>query len=349
MAWNDGEGKGPWGPGTGPVGGGGGEPPQLDELIRRFRGSIKLPGPWVVLVLGALLWGVTGIHIVQPDEVGVVLRFGKFTKEAPPGLLITMPYPVDVVYKPSITKVQKREMGFVTIHPGPPARYRGLPNESLMLTGDENIVDVWFIVQYRVKDAYLYLFSVTDPDEVLKSAAQSAMRTVVGRTQIDSILTEGREEIQVEVARRLQELLDHYQCGLNVERVQLQDVHPPQEVVAAFKDVASAREDKIKTINQADGYRNDLIPKAKGAAARIVNEAEAYKSEIVSRAAGDAARFTSVLAEYRRAKEVTRERIYLETLEDVLPDVNKVILDAGSGVVPLLPLGDLTKAKGGDR
>ncbi|MBZ0252657.1 MAG: FtsH protease activity modulator HflK, partial [Candidatus Methylomirabilis sp.] len=223
---------------------------------------------------------------------------------------------------------------------GPPAQYRGIPLESLMLTGDENIVDVWFIVQYRIKDPYKYLFAVVDPDATVRNAAESAMRSVIGRSLIDDVLTAGRDRVQSETGERLQQLLDAYDTGIQIERVQLTDVHPPQQVVAAFKDVASAREDKIKTINQADGYRNDLIPKAKGEAAQMINAAEAYRAEVLNRAEGDVSRFRAVLAEYKRAPEVTRERIYLETMEQILPRVEKVILNdkGGKDLLPILPL-----------
>ena len=245
--------------------------------------------------------------------------------------------------------MRRLEVGFRTIQIGPPAKYRRVLKESLMLTGDENIIDVQSIVQYRISNLENYLYSLTNPDETVKSAAESAMREVIGDTTVTEALTVGKGIIEETTARLLQQTMNSYKGGIKIENVKLQDVHPPDEVKEAFKDVVSAREDREKMINDAEGYRNNLVPKARGEAAQIINNAKAYAKEKILVATGETERFNMVYDEYVKAKDITRERILLETMASVLPKVNKVIADKelGGNVLPFLPLsqnlGELTK------
>jgi membrane protease subunit HflK len=262
-----------------------------------------------------------------------------------------LPWPIEEVFKPSVTQIRKEEFGFRTVSVGPPARYRDEDNEALMLTGDENIVKLQFIVQYKVKDepggATDFLFNVRDPEETVRAAAEAAMREVVGRNNIDDALTEGKDRIQNDAQTRLQEILDDYDAGIQVVTVKLQDVDPPDQVSDAFKDVISAQQDRERLINEANGYANDVIPKARGQAAQLINEAQGYKAAKVQDAAGQAQRFIALHEEYEKAKEVTRERLYLETMEEVLARTNKILLDesAGGQVVPYLPLDQMIKGR----
>lgn len=314
--------------------------PDLDkvfESFKRFRG--KMPSFYILIVVLLIIWGLSGIYFVAPEQVGVVKRWGAYSRTTQPGPHYRLPYPIETVERPNVTKIERFEIGFRTVNPGPPAQYRAVSDESLMLTGDENIIDIWFIVQYRIKNATNYLFKVKDPNLTVKAAAEAAMREVAGSNRIDEILTTGKFEIQNDTAATLQEILDKYESGIEVMTVQLQEVHPPQEVRAAFKDVASAREDQSRLVNEAEGYANDILPKAKGLSAQVVAKAEAYKAEKVEMAFGDASRFLSVLKEYRKAKQVTRKRLYLESMEEVLSKANKFILGSqNQGVLPLLPL-----------
>jgi len=256
------------------------------------------------------------------------------------GLHYHLPYPVEQVDRPRVTETKRLEIGFRTIDPGPPARYQFIEQESLMLTGDENIVDAQIIVQYRIKDAADYLFRVRDVVATLSDAAEASLRQVIGASTIDDALTVGRFRIQQEIKTVLQEIVDEYRSGLLVEEVKLQTVRPPKEVEAAFKDVVSAKEDRERLIYEAKGYREDIIPKAKGRAAQIVRAAEAYNAERVARAEGDATRFLSILEEYTKAKDVTRKRLYLETMEAILPNIRKFVIDseAGGSLLQFLPL-----------
>jgi membrane protease subunit HflK len=335
-------------------------PPQdpLEE-IREFLDSIRerlSPGrsrlsPYLLAAVGLLVWLATGIYIVAPDERGVVLRFGKVVRETESGPHYRLPWPIEQVLKPSVTQIRKEELGFRTIDPGPPARYREVDAEALMLTGDENIVKLEFIVQYRVRpDASGvtdFLFNVRDPQSTLRAVAEAGMREVAGRTNIDSVLTEGKERVQEEAQKVVQTILDRYAAGIEVVTVQLQDVDPPDQVSDAFKDVISAQQDKERLINEAFGYANDVVPKARGEAAQLLNEAEGYREAKVREATGTAQRFIALEQEYAKAKEVTRRRLYLETLEEVLPRVNKIVLDDVSGkqVVPYLPLDQVLKPR----
>ena len=290
-----------------------------------------------VLIIILFLWLLTGIYSVGPDEVGVVRTFGKFTRVAQSGLNWHFPLPIETVNTPKVTQVKRIEMGFRTLKNG---QYRRVEKESLMLTGDENIVDAQMIVQYKIKDPVAYLFNIVGPELTVREAAEASLRTVVGRNKIDETLTTGKFTIQEETKEQLSAILDNYQSGIHVVAVQLQDVSPPKEVMGAFKDVASAKEDKNRMINQAEGYRNDVIPKARGEAESMIRDAEGFKESRIKRSEGDAAKFTTVLKEYRKAKSITEKRLYLETMQKVLPGVEKFIVpdkDSG-GLLNLLNL-----------
>jgi len=328
----------------------------LQEIWERLRAQLPKGGggggagggwkvnPFLIAAVVLLLWLLTGIYIVAPDERGIVLRFGTVVRETDPGPHYHLPWPFEEVIRPSITAIRKEEVGFRTIAQGPPARYQEVPVEALMLTGDENIVSLESIVQYKVRaDATGptdFLFNVRNPQETVRDAAEAAMREVIGRTEIDQALTEGKEDVQQEAQGVLQAILDRYGAGVEVVTVKLQDVDPPQQVSDAFKDVISAQQDKERLINEASGYANDVVPRARGQAAQLVNEAEAYAEAKVRDAAGVAQRFTALQTEYAKAKDVTRRRLYLETMESILPEMNKIIMDdaAARQAVPYLPL-----------
>ncbi|MFQ5668719.1 MAG: FtsH protease activity modulator HflK, partial [Candidatus Binatia bacterium] len=287
-------------------------------------------------------------------ERGIVLRFGRVVREAGPGPGYHLPWPVETVLKPRVTQIRKEEFGFRTLSVGPPARYRDVDREALMLTGDENIVKLQFIVQYRVKPgpsgATDFLFNVRDPRQTVRVAAEAAMRQVIGQNKIDDALTEGKGRIQEDTQRALQEILDSYHVGLQVVTVKLQDVDPPDQVSNAFKDVISAEQDKERLINEATGYANDVVPRARGQAAQLLNEAEGYRQAKVQQATGAAGRFNALYAEYAKAKAVTWQRLYIETMEEVLGRMNKILLDdvAGKRVVPYLPLTELMRPRRDD-
>ena len=300
------------------------------------------------VIIGLIvLWLATGIYIVGPDEVGVVRTFGKFTRVVQSGLNWKFPAPIEVVNTPKVTEVKRIEIGFRTLKNG---QYRTVEKESLMLTGDENIVDAEMIVQYKIKDPVAYLFRIVGPELTVREAAEASLRTVVGRNKIDETLTTGKFTIQEETKSQLQLILDKYNSGIHVVAVQLQDVSPPKEVIGAFKDVASAKEDKNRMINQAEGYRNDVIPKARGEAEAMIRDAEGFKESRIKRSEGDATKFTTILKEYRKAKGITEKRLYLETMEKVLPDIEKIIIpDKNSGnMLNLLNL-NTNKAVGGKK
>jgi membrane protease subunit HflK len=352
--WGGGGGSGPWG--RGPSGGGKGsgpQPPNLDELLRRGQDRLRglLPGGQssggrlvglAVLVL-VILWLITGFYRVNPDEEGVVMRFGAYSQTTPPGLHYHLPAPIESVEKPKVTRVNRTEVGVATEPLGRGVGRQALPEESLMLTGDENIVDINFSVFWVIKDAQAYLFNVRNQDTTVKSAAEAAIREVVGRTSIASVLAEGRRQVETDTETLLQSILDSYGAGLQVTQVQLQKVDPPQPVIEAYRDVQKARADQERLKNEAEAYQNNIVPLARGDAEQKIQNAEAYKQEIVARAQGDAQRFLSVLSAYQANKDVTAERLYLETMEDVLKNANKVVIDkSAEGVVPYLPLPGLT-------
>jgi modulator of FtsH protease HflK len=317
-----------------------------EDLARKFsklRG--RLPGgPKIIILALVVLWLASGIYVVEPDEAGIVQRFGAYTASTGPGPHYHIPFPFESVKTPKVSQVRRVEVGFRSTYArdGSALQYTPVTEESLMLTGDENIVDVMFIVQYQIGNPVDYLFAIDRPDETLKSAAEAAMREVIGNSKIDSVLTSGKVKVQSETKTLLQSMLTRYGCGIDVVAVQLQDVHPPKEVVDAFKDVASAREDKVRFVNEADAYANDVVPKARGRAAAILNEATAYKEQVVRRAKGGADRFSALRTEYDKAKDVTRDRLYIEGMEAILanPDLDKIIMsnEAARQAVPYLPL-----------
>lgn len=293
----------------------------------------------VAALLILLVW--QSIFIVAPDEEGVVKRFGVPVRTVEPGPHFKIPL-IETVLQPKVAKLHRVEVGFRT---NPQGRQQMVPQEALMLTGDMNILAVEFIVQYKIKNSTEYLFNVADIHETIGKAAEAAMREVVGKSKIDEALTTGKAEIQQGTMVLLQNILDDYHAGVQIAAVQLQDVDPPEAVAAAFKDVTNAKEDREKLINQAQGYRNDIIPRAKGEAAELVNRARGYAQARVNRAQGEANRFLATLKEYQQAKDVISRRIYIETMEEILPNMEKVIIDGKGGdrVLPYLPLDRLTK------
>ena len=285
-----------------------------------------------------------------PDEQGVVLRFGKFTSTTQPGLNYHIPYPVETVLTPKVTKVNRIDVGFRSASDtGRTSAIDDVSEESLMLTGDENIVNIDFSVFWVIKDAGKFLFKIQSPVVTVKAAAETAMREVIAKSKLQSILTEGRSKIEIETQEIAQSLLDEYESGIQITQVQTQKADPPDEVIDAFRDVQAARADMERSKNEAEAYANDVIPRARGDAAKILQEAEAYKKQVVAAAEGEESRFLAIYNEYAKAKQVTQERMYLETMEKVLADIDKVIIDRkAGGVVPYLPLPELSKKKGSD-
>ena len=336
--WNKPPNKSPWEKGQ--------QPPDIDELLSNLQDKFKIGLPKkggisLLIVIVIVIWLGTGIFIVDPEEQGIIKRFGVVTEVVGPGPHYHFPSPIETVQIEPVTAVRRIEIGFRTIQIGPPAKYRRVLKESLMLTGDENIIDVQFIVQYRISNLENYLYSLTNPDETVKSAAESAMREVIGDTTVTKALTVGKGILEGDTARLLQRTMNSYKGGIIIENVKLQDVHPPDAVKEAFKDVVSAREDREKMINEAEGYRNNLVPKSRGEAAQMINNAKAYAKEKVLVALGETERFNLIYEEYMKAKEITRDRILLETMSSILPKVNKVVADkaVGGNVLPFLPIG----------
>ena len=343
MAWNDNNNQ---------------TPPELDEVIKDFKnkfnstfgggssgksgaskaakGSFKY-----ILILAVLVWLLSGIYIVDPAERGVVLRFGAFQTSTTQGPHWHIPYPIESVYKVNVEQVRATEIGFRNSQN---SYSGGVSSESLMLTKDENMVDVNLAVQYKIVDAKAFLFNVYQPELTLSHVVQSVIRQVVGDNTMDHVLTTGRDQISQEVKTASQALLNDYGVGLMITAVTMQDAQPPIQVKASFDDVVKAREDEQRYINEARAYANDIVPKARGASQRIMAEAEAYKSQVVSKSEGEAYRFTQILTEYLKAPEVTRERLYRETLEDVLSSTNKVIVDSSSNSLMYLPIDQLINA-----
>ncbi len=323
-------------------------PKNFNKLPKKqWKGRVSMPkGRGVFFLLGGLvaLWLLSGIFIVEPDEEGVVLRFGQYVRTVGPGPHYHLPLPIETVYKPKVTQVMRGEVGFRSIGQGATfqqGQVRTVPEEASMLTGDENIVSVQFSVQYKIADPVEYLFNVSNPPAVVRNAAEAAMREVIGKSLIDSALTDDKIQIQNDATDLLQNILNRYEIGVQIIAVQLQDVHPPQEVIDAFKDVASAREDKSRIINEAEAYRNELLPRARGQGAELINQAQAYKETRIKAAQGETTRFIAILAEYEKAADVTKKRLYYETMEDILRNAtDKIILPNGTAerLLPLLPL-----------
>lgn len=327
-------------------------PPDIEEFLNslqeKFKSKFK-KSPFSVSILLVVIvvgWLFTGIFIVDPQEQAAILRFGKLSRTVGPGPNYHLPFPIEKVYKERVTEVKRLEIGFRTINPGPPPQYRPVPKESLMLTGDESIVNVEFSVQYVISNLEDYLFNAAEVHNTVRMAAESAMREVVGKNNIDTVLTEGKAAIELASKDLLSSILDSYQVGLSIVNVKLQDVQPPENVKEAFKSVASAREERERLVNEAEGYRNDLLPRAKGEAAQMLNKARGYAVARVNIARGEADRFNALLSEYNKAKSVTRDRIRIEAMEEVLPGMNKIIIDGslGNNIIPLLPLNKLEPA-----
>jgi membrane protease subunit HflK len=356
MPWNDNANPGPWGsPGDG---GDGDKPPQkrpqgngprgprppgggpdlnagFDRLNRRLRGFFGGPGggvrPGAIAAVagGAFaLWAMSGLYVVQPNEEAVVTTLGAYSRSETPGLRYHLPAPIEHVEKVPVTSLNRIDVG------GTPDA--DVPQESLMLTGDRNIIDLDFSVTWRVSNASQFVFTLRDPEASVKAVAESAMREVVGRTPLDPILTTGRGQVQQQARDLMQRTLDAWGAGVRVDEVQIRSADPPQEVRAAFRDVASATQDASSAINEANTYRNRVINEAKGDAARIVQSSQGYREQAVREAVGDAARFNSIYGEYRRAPGVTRDRLYIETMQRVLARSNKVIVDSKGASAPII-------------
>jgi membrane protease subunit HflK len=357
------QGGGPWGSGSkGPWGAGPQSGGPLEELLRRTQDKLKtvLPGGLggnglILVALAALMiWAVSGFFKVEPDERGVVLRFGEYAWDANPGLHYHLPYPIETALTPKVTRVNRMDIGMRFVDDNRRgSSVSARPEESLMLTGDENIVDVDFAVFWLVKPDGVnqYLFNINDPESTVKAVAESAMREVVGRSQIEPILTGARQTIEGGVQELMQRTLDHYGAGVQISQVQLQKVDPPAQVIDSFRDVQAARADAERAQNEAQTYANRVVPEARGRAAQITQAAEAYREQTVAEATGQAARFLKVYEEYKKAPDVTRQRLYLETMERLFAGTDKIIIDPGAsggrGVVPYLPLSELNRRPAG--
>ena len=354
MAWNDNKNQNPWG-------GNNQTPPDLDEVIKDFKNkfggvfgnkpssdsqkTITPPtgGFKYLLILAILVWMLSGIYIIDPAEKGVVMRFGAFQEETSQGPHWHLPYPIESVHKINVEQIRTAQIGYRDAISN--RRGGNVSSESLMLTKDENMIDAKFAVQYKIDDVQAYLFNVANPDATLRHVVESAIRQVVGKNSMDYVLTEGRVAIAESIKEKSQDLLGEYQTGLRITTVNMQDAQPPEPVQAAFSDAVKAREDKQRLINEAQTYANDILPKSRGKAARMLEEAKAYKSEVVSKSEGEAARFEQILAEYEKAPEVTKERLYREAMEGVLSNTSKVVVDSSANSMMYLPIDKLLDAK----
>lgn len=333
-------------------------PPDLDELWRRFNqklnslfggrggrgggsaggGGASSGGIGVVIVLALLFWAASGLYIVDASERGVVLRFGKYVETTLPGPHWHLPWPIESREIVNVSAVQTVEVGYRN-------NARKVPSEALMLTDDENIVDLQFAVQYIRANPEDYLFYDRNPDETVKQVAESAIREIVGKSKMDFVLYEGREEIAVKTRELMQKVLDRYRTGISVSQVTMQNAQPPEQVQAAFDDAVKAKQDQERQKNEGQAYYNDVVPKAQGTAARLTQEAEAYKQRVVAAAEGETSRFDNILAEYRKAPQVTRDRLYLDAMQDVLSSATKVVIDQKKNSNLLfLPLDKLMQA-----
>ncbi len=293
-------------------------------------------------IAGLMLWGFSGMYTVAQDEQGIVLRFGKYHRTTGPGLHYHLPSPIEAVYRPKVTIVNTEEIGFTSRGQGSARDMIPKPQESLMLTGDRNIVDIKFVVQWQIDEADKFLFNLRNPYLTVRNAAESAMREVIGQTPLAEANTQGRERIAQQTKNLLQEIMDSYHSGIRIVNLNVQSVEPPARVIEAFKDVLSASQDKERAINEAEAYRNDILPKARGLAEKDIQEAIAYRAQVVNEAQGKSDRFNALYKEYRLAPEVTKTRLYLDTMEQVMQDSRKVVVDDElKGVVPFLPLDRL--------
>lgn len=369
MFWNIQRG-GPWGGsggnggGQGPWGGGGSsgnQPPDIEEMLRRSQDKFKkfIPsgkgGPRRIILLilvAAVIWLGTGFYRVQPSEQGVELLFGKFVKTTTPGLNYWFPAPIGQVFRPDVTNTNITSVGFRQIgtNSSRNSSVRDIPEESLMLTGDQNIIDIDYQVQWRIKNAADFLFNIRNPEETVKLASESAIREIIGQNTLEDALAKQRQQVESQTHEVLQKILDSYGAGVFIDSVKLQKVEPPKQVIDAFNDVQRAKQDRERQQNEAQAYANDIIPKAKGEAERMIQEATAYKEKLTREAEGEAKRFLSVYEAYKGGKQVTRSRLFLERMQQVLKDSEKVIIDKGQGgpgVVPYLPLPEIKKRSQG--
>ena len=361
MPWGDkDQNHGPWGnhpSGGGNNQGGAGRPPSgpdFEDLIKRRLGQFRnaLPGDGqsggkgiaLFAVVAVLLWLSSGIYFVKADEQGVVMRFGAYHNTVGSGLNYHLPYPIESVETPRVTAINHVEIGYHSAGSRlAKASDAPIAEESLMLTGDENILDIDFEVQWKISNAPDYLFNVRNPEETVKAISESAMREVIGKSQIAMVLAEGKLQVAQDTKKLIQDILNSYKAGIEVVSVNLLKADPPAEVLDAQRDVQTALADMETARNQAEAYHNDIVPRARGEAQKLVLDAEAYKQEVINRSQGEASRFLAVYNEYRQAKDVTKKRIYLETMEEILQGMNKVIVDSkgSNGVVPYLPLPEL--------
>ncbi len=351
---------GPWGPssdnknnpGSGGGFSGGGNNDSIDDLLKDLKNKYKFKMPFkggtkgisFLLLLLLIGWLASGFYRVEPDEQGVELLFGKWNEgTTDPGLHYFFPTPIGKVLTPKVEAIRKINVGFRSNG----NTTRDVLEESMMLTSDQNISDLDYTVLYRIKDAGQFLFNLRDPEETVKVISESVLREVVGQTNLEDLLTVSRQSVERDSRALLQELLDEYEVGILIQSIQLQDVNPPREVIDAFDDVQKARQDKERTVNQAEAYSNRIVPEARGEAEKILQEAEGYKNKLIKQAEGEASRFLQVLNTYEQAKGTTKKRIYLETLRDVLSGSNKIMIDqnSGNGIVPYLPLNELNKNK----
>lgn len=353
MPWSNQSGgggnNGPWGPRPG----GPSQQPDLEEILRKSQDRLRqampggrMGGPFVGLI-GIFLAAVIGFFgftvRVNPDELGIVLRFGEYVRQLPPGLNFRLPYPIEEVELPKVTRVNRTEVGMRESSQAGTAS-RNVPEESLMLTGDENIVDIDFVVFWQINNAPDYLFNIQNPEGTVKDVAESAMREIVGQSDIEPLLTAARAETESKVQQLIQRILDGYGAGILIVQVQLQKVDPPEQVIGAFRDVQAARADEETAQNKAQAYANQVVPEARGEAERILQNAQGYRDRVIAEAKGEAERFEKVLEEYEKAPDVTRKRIFIETMQEVLSNTDKIIIDEKSGgVVPYLPLQELQK------
>jgi len=368
--WGGGGGRGPGGGGGGqspwgrPSGGGGGggnrPPPDVEEMVRKGQERLKtmlpggLGGKGVFFVAALVIagWLATGFYQVEPNEQGVELVFGELYETTGPGLQYNFPSPIGTVLKPRVTDVNQEQIGFrATSAGGRSAGVRDVPAESLMLTGDENIIDIQAVVFWQIADAGSFLFNITDPQETVRNVAEAAIREVIGKIPFEFARTVGRGQVAGDVQELIQSIMDDYNSGISITNVQLQKVDPPAAVIDAFRDVQAARADAERAINEATAYLNEVTQRAEGQAQQITQAAEAYKAERVAAATGDAQRFISIYNEYVNAKDVTKRRIYLQTMEEILRNMDKVLIESqgggdGSGVLPYLPLDRLTEGRG---
>jgi len=355
MPWSNQSGgggnNGPWGPRPG---GSGGQQPDLEDILRKSQDRLRqaMPGGgggWMFPALIALIIaGVVGwfgfLVTVKADQVGIVLRFGEYVRQLPPGLHFRLPYPIEEVKLPQVTRLNRVEIGMRSSE-GSGLSVRDVPEESLMLTGDENIVDIDFVVVWKISDAPDYLFKIQNPQGSVKDVSESSMREIIGQSDIEPILTSSRAETEGKVQKLIQRILNGYQAGIEIVEVQLQKVDPPAQVIDAFRDVQAARADEERLQNEAQAYANRIVPEARGEAERILQSAQGYRDRVIAEAKGEAERFEKVLEEYAKAPEVTRKRIFIDTMQEVLSNTDKIIIDkdGGGGVVPYLPLSELQR------